>query len=675
MEDTARAQAAPRSWDALRALVPADYRVLFLVDLGLPARILVYAERAGLRTLGDLTRLSEAELLGVPRLGRLSVHQMFKRVRDLLIRGEVDFSVPGLDAAAEDEAIREAERARDEARREAARARDEARREAAWARDEARRRLADTGLLASWRALLLELAPTPRLVLALRAGLDGRAAKLQSIGAKIGRSREGARQLELVALEALGKETAWLAEVRARVSSALQGGAVSLAALAAEPWWTGIVALPDALDYLGERLLAGEVRVISISGEPHLARCSEDAIDEAWRGLQQRVEAAPLPAPLAAFRALVEPIQERLGAVVASALWERLLGQLRVEQEGDQARVTGTGSRASAVLTLLRASPAPVPLAELDARLGRGHLPEEVIQFGHNRVGLEQHIPKFARWRARFVPPALRLMKRAGPERQWDTTELLEELGAELELPPSLTAWHLVALLRRSRAVRYLGRRRFVLSNAPEGQARIAYGEELVRILRLRGEPSSRDELVDELLQRTSATDATITQTLQYPPFLRCAPDRYGLRERDLPGGAEALAEATEHVAALLARLDRGLTSAEIHAAVAPLSAAHARWTPEMCMSVLRGDRRFRFAKGGGTVGSWSWDDGRGPSRAALLRRCLDEAGGRVRVETVEQRIAEAHGEAPERTSLATTASSLGAQLRGEWITWKTAGS
>jgi hypothetical protein len=665
MEDTATAPAVPRSWDALRIAVPVRYRVLFLTDLHLPPRILGYAERIGLRTLGDVTRLSEAELLGAHGLGRLSVHQMFKRVRHILSSGDVDFAAPEVDAGAEAEvdALREAERARDEALREAERV-----------RDEARRRLAATGLLESWRALLLELAPVPRMVLTLRAGLDGSTVHLRSIGATLGCSRERVRRIETIALEALRREGAWLAEVRARAGSALSGGAVPLATLAAEPWWTGIVALPDAIDYLGERLLAGEVRVVSLSGEAHLARCSEEAIDEAWSGLRHRAEQTAIPAPLAAFRALVEPIQERLGAVVADALWERLLGLLRVEQEGDRARVTGTGSRASAVLALLRASPAPMPIEELEARLGRGVLPDEVIQFGHRVVGLEQHIPQFARWKARLVPPAIRVMVRAGPERQWDARELMEELRDELRLPPSLTAWNLVALLRRSDEVRYLGRMRFVLSGAPEGQGRIEYREELVRILRLRGEPMSRDELAAELLRRTSATGPTITQNLQHPPFLRCAHERYGLRERDLPGGAEALAEAIEHVAAVLARLGRSLTAAEIHAEVAPLSAAHARWTPEMCVSVLHGDRRFRFSKSG-TVGSWSWEDGRVPSRTVLISRCLDEAGGRVRVETVEQRIAAAYGEAPDRASLYPLLYTIGAAVRGEWITWSKAGS
>jgi hypothetical protein len=614
------------------------YRVLFLTQVDLPARVLKYAELAGLRTLGDVTRLSEAELLGARGMGRLSIHQMFKTVRDLIGRGEENLEGFDVEAGvdldvdeavlqterAHGEALREAERAReaverahDEARREAERARDEALREAERARDEARRLLAETGLVESWRALLLDLTPVRRMVITLRAGLDGSAVKLRSIAAMLGRSHQRALQIERAGLKVLGRERAWLAVVRARADAALLGGAVPLAALAAEPWWSGIVALPDALDYLGERLLAGEVRVVRISGEPHLARFSEEAIEEAWSGLRHRAEQAVIPAPLAAFCALVEPIEEALGAVVAGALWERLLRLLRVEREGDQARVIGTGPRAAAVLGLLRASPGPVPLAELEARLGGGLLPDEVIQFGHRRVGLEQHIPEFAEWTARLVPPVIRFMERAGPERQWSVLELLDAVGGEVEIPPSLTAWNMVALLRRSGGVRYLGRMRFVLPDAPEGRGRIEYREELVRILRLRGAPMSRDELAAELLRRTSATGTTLTSSLLGPPFLRCAPDLYGLRERDLPGGAEALAEATEHVAALLVRRRRRLTAAQIHAAVAPLSAAHAAWTPEMCMSVLLGDRRFRLSRNGVRVRSSSREDDRAPPRAA----------------------------------------------------------
>jgi hypothetical protein len=51
----------------------------------------------------------------------------------------------------------------------------------------------------------------------------------------------------------------------------LRRGSCPLPALASDPWWAGAVALPDALDYFGEMVLAGRARVLDVDGELRLA--------------------------------------------------------------------------------------------------------------------------------------------------------------------------------------------------------------------------------------------------------------------------------------------------------------------------------------------------------------------------------------------------------------------
>ena len=84
-------------------------------------------------------------------------------------------------------------------------------------------------------------------------------------------------------------------------------------------------------------------------------------------------------------------------------------------------------------------------------------------------------------------------------------------------------------------------------------------------------------------------------------------------------------------------------------------------------MSVLRGDPRFRLSQSG-AVGLAHWDTVRVPSRAEIVRECLQEADGRVTIEAVQRRIEAYYGAAPERITLGQMANRFGAVLRGEWL-------
>jgi hypothetical protein len=261
----------------------------------------------------------------------------------------------------------------------------------------------------------------------------------------------------------------------------------------------------------------------------------------------------------------------------------------------------------------------------------------------------------------------LEVMNREAPERQWLVSELLEELGETQELPDWLSEWHLAVLLRRSPRVRYLGRLRVSLPEAKDGQVRLRFHEELLRILRAHGAPMPREQLIDELRKKTSVNELTMNQCLSRPQFLRCGGGLIGLLERDLPGGTEALAEAVEHTLALLEHRQRGLGAAQLWAEIARLSPEHAKWSSEMGLSIFRGDSRFRLSQAG-AVGLSSWESVRVPTRAELLRQCLEEAGGRVSVEAVQRRIEAYYGEATERVGIGLMANRFGAGLRGDWI-------
>jgi hypothetical protein len=296
-------------------------------------------------------------------------------------------------------------------------------------------------------------------------------------------------------------------------------------------------------------------------------------------------------------------------------------------------------------------------------------MPGPVLELGHGLFGLPQHFPDIDAWRERLVPAAIRVMERGPRSRQWLAAELHAELCDEAALPGWLTPWHLGSLLHRSGKVRSLGHMRFALGS--KGRPRLILRDELVRILRARGGPMMRGELLADLRQRTGARPSTVDLLLRAAPFMRLDRRCYGLLDRDLPGPRKARAQAGDHVAALLEQRGRGLAAIPLQAALAGRSPVYARWTPEMCLSALRGDPRFRQSVSG-AVGLSSWEDVRVPSREDLLRAALDKGGGRVRVAAMVRRIVAVYGEPPGKGWRWNMVAKAGARVKNGWIERRT---
>ncbi|WP_437986666.1 UvrD-helicase domain-containing protein [Sorangium sp. So ce117] len=619
-----------KQWDVMRLALPDALASARIDDVDLPTRVVTYARAEGIETIPALAARSKATLLSAKNMGRASIPALVEALQAHMER---------LDGV---------------------------------------RRKMDAGLLESWKALLQEQDAVRRMVFTRRAGLGAPSETLQSIGETLGVSRERARQLENAVLVDLGRERLWLGEIRRRFEAALNDGVAALDTLAEDPWWTGIAAMPAALDYLGERLLDGAMRVVDVDERAYLGRCAQAVFDDAAAELRRKASEMPLPSPLSAFRALADEHVSTLGKFLADVAFERLRERLHVEQAEDgageepgaEARVLGFGAgTAAAVLAALRASPTPMRVEDLTERLGRCNMPDEVLFFDRGLVGLEQHFPDFRGWMDRVVPPVLEVLQREPPERQWLANEILDELAESVDLPEWLDHWHLAALLRKSGRMRYLGRNRFALLDAPDERGRIHYRDELVRILRDHGGPMVREDVIAALRKKTTAPIGTVSLNLLRPPFVSCDAERVGLLERDLPGGAAALVEALEHVAVLLERRARGLGASQLKAEVSRLSQSHAQWSLDMCMSVLRGDPRFRLSQSG-AVGLMQWESVRVPTRAEIVRQCLDEAEGHVSVEAVQRRIEAYYGNQPDRIVVGALANRFGAVLRGDWLQW-----
>ena len=416
--DAAKDPHAPADWDEMRRALPESLLACPLDELDLPQGVFFHLKRAGLSTVADLAARSMAQLIIMGRLRRASIPALIQA-----LRAHID-------------------------------------------RTEMARRKAEAGLIPSLTWLLERQEPVRRMVLARRAGLGGSPETLQAVADALGVSRERARQLEAGALKNIARERTWLAEVRRLFDSALFNGSVALDQLALDPRWTGAVEAPATIDYIGEKILGGAARVLDINDRLYLARCSSAAFEEAYKGLRARAAEVPLPAPLSAFHALTEALPPTLDRVLVDALSERLRGLLYIKQVGEpgvgEARVVAFGAtNQEATLAILRASPRPVPVHVLVERVGRRRIPEEALYFARGLVGHEAHFPDFRAWVAKLAPPAVEVMRREPPGREWAAQELLEELREAMELPAWLNAWHLASILRKSGRARYLGWNRF----------------------------------------------------------------------------------------------------------------------------------------------------------------------------------------------------------------------
>ena len=611
-------------WDVMRTALTDRQRAIRLDDMDLSTRLKTFVAREKLETLGDLASVTRAVLMATPNLGRTTVADL-----------------PGL-VAKHLQAVANPPSYTEES------------------------------LLECFKAVVQPLDSMLRIIATRRSGLGGEPVTLKELGEMFGVSRERIRQLEARVCEQLGRQS-WTTDARRRVELALVHGAVRTETLGQDPWWAAACESPSVVDFLVEHVLGTDAQVIELFGTTWLSRSKANVIEEAFVSLVSESETIPCPTAFATFDPRIAQKAEGFGPEVAAHFKEELKARMQVEGEPGQERVLAFGdTRNSEALAILRSASAPMHVDEVERRMGRrlGAMPEEILYFRRGYIGLRQHFPDFEGWKERLVPAAVRLVEELGPERQWYCGEILDELREQQDLPDWLTAFCLAALIKASGALRYLGRLRVVLPGGEEPDTRVYVHDALEELLRAAGEPMLRTELQAKLSQRIGTSEYG-NLVFQRPQFVRVDAERIGLLSRDVPGGPGAIAEAGDHVEALLARRDRGLSDVHVHHAIVGLSKAHATWTIPLAMSVLRSDGRFRLSQSG-AVGLASWESTRVPTRLELVRSALEEAGGRVSVEAVLARIEAHYGARPPRGSLISFVMNVGAGMEGEWIVKKT---
>lgn len=162
--------------------------------------------------------------------------------------------------------------------------------------------------------------------------------------------------------------------------------------------------------------------------------------------------------------------------------------------------------------------------------------------------------------------------------------DLREALEAHLELDPD----------EPSRVLSFVASDGAALEPFPvdpkgvDSEALLRLRDVLRSVFRSAGTPLSLAAVGERLQKRLDVDDATLTEQLSHPPFVRRNPDQYGLVSRDVPGGPEAIAAVLNDVTEALRASQRALGPDPLWAIVQ--ARMQQAWSPELVRSLIGGD-------------------------------------------------------------------------------------
>ena len=186
-----------------------------------------------------------------------------------------------------------------------------------------------------------------------------------------------------------------------------------------------------------------------------------------WLRWCAELDTLPWPEAVSALRARLDALCFEEGDGVADTLWTRTMERLHhdVGPDGEPRALAWGDDDDADVLALLRASPKPMAVSAVHARVGHAvKLPKEVLWFDHGMVGVPLHVPEFETWSAAVVPAALAVMHRQPAGTVWLVSEVHDALTAQRMVPGWMNAWLLGSILQRHPGVRSHGRSKVALA-------------------------------------------------------------------------------------------------------------------------------------------------------------------------------------------------------------------
>lgn len=621
-----------RNWDDLEGALLEDARDTSLDKFDFPQRMLTYCANNQIYTIGELVKIPYRVLLSTRGVGVKTISDSFDALR---LRGEVlkpEWRGCGDVPLKSD-------------------------RQACLSDFE--------NLIDLLRGELKSLDADERFVLTRRIGIIVPSVTLEQIGALMSVSRERIRQIQEAAIDRLLRRSPVFEEMAQALIERCGEGLCPLSELNEDAFFHPLASVPNDVPFFLDRFTKKRVRAVSIGDELFLTALDAD-IDRAYAGYRERAKGASFPLPMSALREeLVKALPRELLSA-ESVFWERVSGEVAVEQTGGDFVALSFGtSRRAALLALLRERRSAVSVREVQSVFGRGPMPDEVVYVRRGHVIDPQFLPGFDTWKSRIIPRCVKHMREEGPERQWTTFELHDALAEEVKLPEWSTPWTLSGMCKRAKELRYLGRGRVVLADVDGFTRRRFIRDAIFKVLDAEGHWLDQDELTQRVLAKVGGSPETLALALyESAMFVQWHGRRWGLLDRDLPGGGAALRVAGDSLEAELERRATGMTAHEVAMWRVHLGHPFSDWAVEAFQCAARRHPGLRVNRSG-SIGLAVWPDALIPSRKNVICEYLESSGSRVERDMVREKVEARFGGSMAPSQIALVAASIGYRSDG----------
>jgi hypothetical protein len=424
------------------------------------------------------------------------------------------------------------------------------------------------------------LTDNERGIWAARIGFKCKAMTLQEISVQINLTRERVRQLETKIYRRLEGHRFWtefsnrvLAHLKHRTSPLFIKGLPAV-----DPWFKGIDEIAHAVGQVCEHLPSLGFYVFSIEDLEVISQLSKaewlGAIDSGKSLLKALVEQQPTES-MARFQ--IESSLFDKGQELKDALWREVssTGVWADDGAGDR-KLVGFGKTAQAlILGILEGSDTPLHIEDICAKAMemssdtynintiRNIASDVGYLFGRGTYGLMKHCPLTAPELQTIRSEAEDIMAGGGPQKQWHSNELFDELlDRGFDFEGRLTKYIVNIALDGSTQFVYLRRMIYGLRGqwSDSAESRLDVRQAVCALLDEAGHPLTTEEIRQGLAKARGVN--VYFQIFPSPPLIRIRPGVWGLEHRDVH-----IPDATKLVFKLLKDLSHrqaGLHTSEV---------------------------------------------------------------------------------------------------------------
>lgn len=405
-------------------------------------------------------------------------------------------------------------------------------------------------LLDSVRATLAACAERERDILTRRMGLDREPQTLQQISESYGITRERVRQIEQKVTGRLVRKEVWDDILATKLKKMLTDREFPLPLIGAEaldPWFEDVGSQRTAVRYLIANMCATGAAVVEIAGVEYLSFLSleewQQIVSSARHLLAGGVGAGWSKTECERYVAALLPDRSK---EFGSLLWQTVSGWCHFADDGGGGVLTGYGRGADQLIeAVLQESETPLHYREIalraanrgsrevDERRAHSAAAEVGLLFAPGTYGLLKHLSVTRTEREAMADEAAEIVLSGGTDRQWHTSELLDELRARgVDFPETFDKYQLDIALKQQGVLAPLGRMVWASSQPLGENARVEVRQAVIALLKQAGRPLTQDELRQRLIAIRG-----INQGMQFAaqdPIIKLDPSTWALNDRDI---------------------------------------------------------------------------------------------------------------------------------------------